>query len=240
MKKNLSIVRLMLAAIVFSTCAPSLKAQSGVVVNVGADLVSGYVWRGVYQIGSGASVQPSLGLAYKGFSIGAWGSTSLREGFKELDLSAGYSVGGFSVGVTDYWWAGQGAPFYSDYLNTHLFEGTLGYHFGKKFPLHVSWSTMFAGNLDKVDGERSFRPISNSVTISGSKASIDLCSRRGAVGRSGMADSAMGRQRVSGFEYFAESLQNDPDYGFLFAAGLRAGVASPATDDASLVFGISF
>ena len=90
MKKNLSIVRMMLAAIVFSTCAPSLKAQSGVVVNVGADLVSGYVWRGVYQIGSGASVQPSLGLAYKGFSIGAWGSTSLREGFKELDLSAGY------------------------------------------------------------------------------------------------------------------------------------------------------
>ena len=53
MKKNLSIVRMMLAAIVFSTCAPSLKAQSGVVVNVGADLVSGYVWRGVYQIGSG-------------------------------------------------------------------------------------------------------------------------------------------------------------------------------------------
>ncbi|MFR5870839.1 MAG: TorF family putative porin [Alistipes sp.] len=82
MKKNLSIVRMMLAAIVFSTCAPSLKAQSGVVVNVGADLVSGYVWRGVYQIGSGASVQPSLGLAYKGFSIGAWGSTSLREGFR--------------------------------------------------------------------------------------------------------------------------------------------------------------
>ena len=221
MKKNLSIVRMMLAAIVFSTCAPSLKAQSGVEVNVGADLVSGYVWRGVYQIGSGASVQPSLGLAYKGFSIGAWGSTSLREGFKELDLSAGYSVGGFSVGVTDYWWAGQGAPFYSDYLNTHLFEGTLGYHFGKKFPLHVSWSTMFAGNLDKVDGERKFSTyieLGYDFRIKG----VDLTCAVG-VGRSGMADSAMGRQRVSGFEYFAESLQNGPDYGFLFAAGLRAG-----------------
>ncbi len=215
---------MMLAAIVFSTCASSLKAQSGVVVNVGADLVSGYVWRGVYQIGSGASVQPSLGLAYKGFSIGAWGSTRLAGRFQELDLSAGYSVGGFSVGVTDYWWAGQGAPFYSDYLNTHLFEGTLGYHFGKKFPLHVSWSTMFAGNLDKVDGERKFSTyieLGYDFRIKG----VDLTCAVGVAPWDAPAWLTP-RWGDKGFQVSNISLKaskTGPDYGFLFAAGLRAG-----------------
>ena len=241
MKKNLSIVRMMLAAIVFSTCAPSLKAQSGVVVNVGADLVSGFVWRGVYQIGSGASVQPSLGLAYKGFSIGAWGSTSLREGFKELDLSAGYSVGGFSVGVTDYWWAGQGAPFYSDYLNTHLFEGTLGYHFGKKFPLHVSWSTMFAGNLDKVDGERKFSTdieLGYDFRIKG----VDLTCAVGVAPWDAPAWLTP-RWGDKGFQVSNISLKASKTIRITDSYSLPVfvqAVASPATDDASLVFGISF
>ena len=150
------IVRMAIVALAVTGVSTSVKAQSSLDVDLGADLVSGYVWRGVYQAGSGVSVQPSLGLSYKGLSLKAWGSTSLAEGFKELDLSLGYSVKGFSIGVTDYWWAGQGAPFYSDYMNTHLFEATVGYHFGEKFPLFVSWSTMFAGNLDKVDGERKY------------------------------------------------------------------------------------
>lgn len=210
-------------------------------VNVGADLVSGYVWRGVYQIGSGASVQPSLGLAYKGFSIGAWSSTSLREGFKELDLSAGYSVGGFSVGVTDYWWAGQGAPFYSDYLNTHLFEGTLGYHFGKKFPLHVSWSTMFAGNLDKVDGERKFSTyieLGYDFRIKG----VDLTCAVGVAPWDAPAWLTP-RWGDKGFQVSNISLKASKTVRITDSYSLPVfvqAVASPATDDASLVFGISF
>ncbi|MFR5870838.1 MAG: hypothetical protein ACLUEV_03590 [Alistipes sp.] len=90
--------------------------------------------------------------------------------------------------------------------------------------MHVSWSTMFAGNLDKVDGERKFSTyieLGYDFRIKG----VDLTCAVGVApwDISGMANSAMGRQRFSGFEYFAESLQNDPDYGFLFAAGLRAG-----------------
>ena len=196
---------------------------------------------GVYQIGSGASVQPSLGLAYKGFSIGAWGSTSLREGFKELDLSAGYSVGGFSVGVTDYWWAGQGAPFYSDYLNTHLFEGTLGYHFGKKFPLHVSWSTMFAGNLDKVDGERKFSTyieLGYDFRIKG----VDLTCAVGVAPWDAPAWLTP-RWGDKGFQVSNISLKASKTIRITDSYSLPVfvqAVASPATDDASLVFGISF
>lgn len=42
-----------------------MKAQNKVEASVGADLVSGYIWRG--QDLGGVSIQPSLGISYKGF-----------------------------------------------------------------------------------------------------------------------------------------------------------------------------
>ena len=51
--------------------APSgMMAQDKVEASVGADLVSGYIWRG--QDLGGVSIQPSLGISYKGLSLGAW------------------------------------------------------------------------------------------------------------------------------------------------------------------------
>jgi Bacterial protein of unknown function (Gcw_chp). len=77
-----------------------LKAQDNVETSVGADIVSGYIWRG--QDLGGVSVQPSLSVSYKGLSLGAWGSVGLEsKDTKEFDLTLGYSTGGFSVSVTD-------------------------------------------------------------------------------------------------------------------------------------------
>ena len=71
-------------------------AQDKVEASVGADLVSGYIWRG--QDLGGVSIQPSLSVAYKGFSLGAWGSAGIESAdTKELDLTLGYSTGGFSI-----------------------------------------------------------------------------------------------------------------------------------------------
>ncbi len=112
-----------------------IHAQPQTEISIGGDLVSTYVWRGVYQ--SGFSLQPEIGLSVGGFTVGVWGSTDL-DNFKEVDLSVGYSVRGFSVGVTDYWWGGQRlgdgrfAPYFK-YGDTHYFEGTLAYEFGEKF-----------------------------------------------------------------------------------------------------------
>ena len=50
-----------------------MMAQDKVEASVGADLVSGYILRG--QNLGGVSVQPSLGISYKGLSLGAWGCT---------------------------------------------------------------------------------------------------------------------------------------------------------------------
>ena len=42
-------------------------AQDKVEASVGADLVSGYIWRG--QDLGGVSIQPTLSVSYKGFSL---------------------------------------------------------------------------------------------------------------------------------------------------------------------------
>lgn len=152
------VLLLLPAVFVMELTSGVIHAQPQTEISIGGDLVSTYVWRGVYQ--SGFSLQPEIGLSVGGFTVGVWGSTDL-DNFKEVDLSVGYSVRGFSVGVTDYWWGGQRlgdgrfAPYFK-YGDTHYFEGALAYEFGEKFPLGISWSTMFAGADKKENGDRAW------------------------------------------------------------------------------------
>lgn len=125
-------------------------------VTAKADFVSDYIWRGAYQ-NSGFSVQPALGLSYGNLSLSAWGSQSLTktDGAQEFDINLSYTLGSLGITVTDYWWNGILLP-YGDYKHDHHFEGTLAYNFGEKFPLVLSWSTMFAGADDDADGNRAY------------------------------------------------------------------------------------
>lgn len=130
------------------------KAQDKVEASVGADLVSGYIWRG--QDLGGVSIQPSASVSFRGFSLEAWGSVGFEsKDDKEFDLTLGYSTGGFSVSVTDYWFnSGPGYFQYGARNTAHVFEGQIGYDFG---PLAVNWYTNFAGadGLDK-EGDRAY------------------------------------------------------------------------------------
>ena len=93
-----------------------LMAQDKVEASVGADLVSGYIWRG-QDLGN-VSIQPSLSIAYKGFSLSAWGSVGFEKSdTKEFDLTLGYGIGGFSVSVTDYWFNNGPAYFHYAYAS---------------------------------------------------------------------------------------------------------------------------
>lgn len=144
-------------AAIFVT-STSAVAQDSFELNVGADIVSRYVWRGKDQ-DSGASLQPSMAFGYKGLSLGAWGSTSFSElDPKEFDISLGYEIGGFSALFTDYFWAGESAA-YGHYKRDHFFELALAYCFGDNFPLTVSWATMLFGGESaelNADGDRMF------------------------------------------------------------------------------------
>jgi hypothetical protein len=213
---------------------------------VGADLVSSYVWRGVYQ--SGASLQPSLGFEYCGLSIGAWGSTTFDAGgFKELDLAIGYSAAGFSVGVTDYFWAGEGAKFFGDYLDSHLFEASVGYDFGEllDFPLWLSWNIFVAGNLDKVDGKRKFSTYAE-LGYAFSVGSVDMTASVGVspwdspawlVAPNQTGTFKKGFQVSSVALGASKSIKVSEGYSIGVFANL---VASPARDNAHLVVGVSF
>lgn len=126
---------------------------------ISGDVVSQYVWRG-QDLGH-VSLQPTLGVEYKGLSLTAWGSVGLTESSdtKEFDLTLSYTTGGFNIGVTDYWFdAGldpQNRYFkYSAHSTNHVYEANIGYDFGIA---SIQWFTNFAGN-DGVndDGKRAY------------------------------------------------------------------------------------
>lgn len=139
MKRNITIALLTYAA----TIIPHTSlAQESVKVDVGADLVSRNIWRG--QDLGGVSIQPSLNIAYKGWSLEAWGSMGFDlNDSKEIDLTLGYSIGNFQVSVTDYFFDdGIGYLHYGARNTNHTFEAQIGYDFG---PIMLGWCTNFAG-----------------------------------------------------------------------------------------------
>ncbi|MDR1500237.1 MAG: hypothetical protein LBI58_04575 [Tannerellaceae bacterium] len=120
--------------------------RAKVEVAAGADLVSSYVWRGVYQ--TAFAVQPGLSLSCGGVSLGVWGSTDLSSLAKEFDVALSYEKNGFGVAFTDYWWAGEGNP-YGHYAASHMFEGSLGYTLSGSLPITFLWNTMIGLDGDK-------------------------------------------------------------------------------------------
>jgi len=119
-------------------------AQDKLEATIAADFVSQYVWRGL-DCGN-ISVQPTLGVAYKGFSLSAWGSVGFKsEDTKEFDLTASYTTGGLTVAVTDYWFDDPEPRYfyYNAHSTSHVFEASVAYDFGL---LSAAWYTNFAGN----------------------------------------------------------------------------------------------
>jgi hypothetical protein len=137
-------------SVLLSVCG--VKAQE---VSVGADVVSSYVWRGLYQ-GGGASIQPGITFTTGSFSVGTWGSSNFTGGNKEVDLTVGYEVAGLSLAITDYWWEGEDVFDYFNYGDTHHFEASVGYTLPESFPLSLSWNTLFAGADDNSKGKQAY------------------------------------------------------------------------------------
>ncbi len=156
MKKVLDMKKVGALALGLAAFAPSAMAQDKVEGTIGADIVSQYYWRG-QDLGS-ISLQPTLGISYKGLSLTAWGSVGISEpsDTKEFDLTAAYETGGFHIGVTDYWFNSPNEKYfqYAAHETSHVFEANIGYDFG---PVALNWYTNFAGNdgLNK-DGKRAY------------------------------------------------------------------------------------
>ena len=78
------------------------RAQDSLSVELQADVVSQYIWRGL-NLGH-ISVQPEMALGWKGLRLSAWGNVGLdSKDTREVDLTLSYETGGLSLGVIDYW-----------------------------------------------------------------------------------------------------------------------------------------
>lgn len=128
MKKSLIPVLFVLLSMLSVT---SLTSQ----VDLGADFVSRYLWRGQL-LATGPAIQPSFSYTGGSFEIGAWGSYGLSNGFDgtEADIYISFSASSFTATITDYYFPSDrtGADFdnYFDYNESttgHVLEAMLSY-----------------------------------------------------------------------------------------------------------------
>lgn len=124
---------------IFLMISGTLSAQTA--VSGGADFVSRYLWRGL-DFGNTFSIQPSVALTSGNFEIGFWGSypfTNTAGGNEEMDLYLGYTLGDFSVLVTDYYFPNSSGK-YGNYEDpgAHTLEVGLSYGGTEAFPISVT------------------------------------------------------------------------------------------------------
>ena len=111
-----------LAAFIF--CPFAIQAQE---VFINADLVSSYIWRGMKN--GNASVQPTLGVEWKGWTLSAWGSTEFRNENNEIDLTLEYEYKNLQRCLNNYFYQSEDEPFnyfhYTPRTTGHTFEAEL-------------------------------------------------------------------------------------------------------------------
>ena len=227
-----------LAATVLLTIVPATAAmaQDEVETTVAADVVSQYYWRG-QDLGD-VSLQPTLGIGYKGFALTAWGSIGLSKptDTKEFDLTAFYTTGGLTVAVTDYWFNTPNEKYfvYSDGKTSHIFEANVGYDFG---PVALNWYTNFAGNdgLNK-SGERAY----SSYVEASAPFKLGGCDWTASIGAVPYATTSYAD--ANGFAVTNISLKATKDIKITdsFSIPIFGQIAAnPSTEKAYLVFGFT-
>ena len=167
MKKVLVLVAAMMAVVM------SAKAEVKFGYEAGAEIVSSYVWRGLYN--GGLSFQPTASIGFDAadeniqFRIGAWGNIGASDWkftrnqpnpdalgmnpntylIPEVDLTASFKIYGITLGATHYYYFG-GTPFFSDLEEEggSQTEVMAGFNLGdvSKVGLYFNWYTMIAGN----------------------------------------------------------------------------------------------
>ena len=233
--KKIVLLALGLVAVV-TTHAQDEKAK--VETTIAADFVNQYIWRGL-DCGN-VSIQPTLGIGYKGLSLSAWGNVGVsKDDVKEFDLTLGYTTGGFNIGITDYWFSVGGDDpdnryfKYNAHSTNHVFEANIGYDFGV---LNLQWYTNFAGN----DGYNK-----NDKRAYSSYAQVDVPFKLVTVdwtATAGVVPYYSTYYGTTGFAVTNLSLRADKDIKITDSFSIPVFgqiVANPCTEKAYLVFGFT-
>lgn len=167
MKKALACISILLFAcsMAYSQNAPANdnKEKNSFSYDLGADLVSRYIWRGI-PLSLSSNIQPFVSVSYSTLSIGAWGSYSFSSGYSETDLFLSYDIGNFTLGIYDYFNEDESDLSFNDYgnfrnsdtLNTpHTLEGSLTFNGTDNFPVSFTVATFFYG-ADRDENNKNF------------------------------------------------------------------------------------
>ena len=123
----------------------SSQVSSTVNLDLGADIVSRYVWRGQQFGGSSPNIQPYIEMGIGNFVLGVWGAYSLGgdNPVQEFDLYATYNLFDeiVSITVTDYFFPDESSDYkYFDYADTttgHIIEGKISFNGTDEIPFSV-------------------------------------------------------------------------------------------------------
>lgn len=202
--------------------------------DVGADVVSRYIWRGA-DFGESASIQPAISFSYGGFEIGSWASYATNPasaGVNEHDLWVSYTVGNVSIGVTDYHFPNDGPGFFNfdnGGEGAHFIEPFLAVTGPATFPVEV-----FAGIFAYNDPDHSlFLSASYPFSIDG----VDLAFTTSA---SGGKSALYGTDKFGIVELNLTASKSIPITDS-FSLPISVGyILNPYAERSFLVFGVSF
>lgn len=163
MTKKLILLALVLvcaSAFVYKAYAKNVDTPSreiGLNVEVGADVVSSYLWRG--QNLGGLAIQPSITLDWKGLYVSGWGNIgadnwTFENLNPELDITIGYDNYGLQLDLTHLYYFGGESYFpkggfkAQEIESSSTMEAHAGFHLGdlvESVPLAIDWYTTIYG-----------------------------------------------------------------------------------------------
>lgn len=210
-------------------------------VNVAADVMSRYVWRGL-DYGASPNIQPTLALSNGNFEIGYWGAINIFGTYSEVDLYAKYSYKNLSAIVTDYFFPIDGIPSnnYQKYFNynsdntNHLAEVILQYKGGEKLPISLlAGTTVYGNDKDSLGDNRYSTYIEAGYSFQFSENNVDLFV--GFTPQEGLYGSEMGIVNVGITGY--RSIQITDKYSLPVKASI---ITNPQIENIYFAFGITF
>lgn len=143
------------AMAVMAAGRPAYAQSDEVESYVDVDLVSHYMWRG--QDKGGVSIQPEAYVSWQGLTLKLDGSAGFDSSdAKEVNVTLGYEISGFNIGVIDRWQSGRDVNdryfFYAE-KGGHQLEANIGYSW--KYGSLQAY-TIFWGNDFRLSGERAY------------------------------------------------------------------------------------
>lgn len=138
----------MAAVVALLTILP-LSAQDKLQVYMQSDLTSAYLWRG--QKVAGVSIQPEVGLRWKGAHLYMWGNTELvppagQHDPHEIDIFFDYNVtSAFTLGLHNVYVSRPGESFLAFKPRTRATNGLEAYAAYDFRYFNIEWNTSIAG-----------------------------------------------------------------------------------------------